>query len=108
MVPIGFYWNGEAIVVCTATTSPKVHTLEADPEVAYTVDVLGPPAKVLSVRGVTSTEIVPGIPAGIHQSLDKRHGWVTTGRLRSASPGCLPGDGPHHHHANLGQGLRLR
>jgi hypothetical protein len=62
VIPIGFYWNGKGIVVCTATTSPKVHALEAHPEVAFTVDVLGPPAKVLSVRGVTSTEIVPGIP----------------------------------------------
>jgi hypothetical protein len=24
VIPIGFYWNGEHVIVCTAPTSPKV------------------------------------------------------------------------------------
>jgi hypothetical protein len=27
VIPIGFYWNGNQIVVCTATTAPKVKEL---------------------------------------------------------------------------------
>jgi Pyridoxamine 5'-phosphate oxidase len=38
VIPIGFYWNGERIVVCTATTSPKVQALSARPDVAITID----------------------------------------------------------------------
>src|SRR5512133_3199269 len=29
VIPIGFYWNGERIVVCTAPTSPKVRALSS-------------------------------------------------------------------------------
>jgi nitroimidazol reductase NimA-like FMN-containing flavoprotein (pyridoxamine 5'-phosphate oxidase superfamily) len=38
VIPIGFYWNGKRIVVCTATTAPKVRALESRPEVALTID----------------------------------------------------------------------
>src|SRR5581483_9347138 len=31
VIPIGFYWNGERIVVCTAPTSPKVRALASRP-----------------------------------------------------------------------------
>ena len=37
VIPIGFYWNGKRIVVCTATTSPKVRALESRPDVALTI-----------------------------------------------------------------------
>jgi hypothetical protein len=32
------------------------------PEVAFTVDLFGPPAKILSIRGTSRIEIVSGIP----------------------------------------------
>ncbi|MGB9227728.1 pyridoxamine 5'-phosphate oxidase family protein, partial [Mycobacterium sp.] len=38
VIPIGFYWTGESIVVCTAPTAPKVAALSARPEVALTID----------------------------------------------------------------------
>ena len=41
MIPIGFYWNGSQIVVCTAATAPKVKALSSRPNVAMTID-LGP------------------------------------------------------------------
>ena len=76
VIPIGFHFNGERIVVCTATTSPKVRALSSRPEVAVTIDVGGTPseARSLLVRGVATLETVDGVPeeylAGSRKSLD--------------------------------------
>jgi hypothetical protein len=63
VVPVAFLWTGSAIVVCTATTAPKVPAIAADPRIAITIDTLGPPAQVLSVRGIATIKTVVGIPA---------------------------------------------
>jgi len=53
VIPTGFYWTGDRIVVSTATTSPKVKALETRPEVALTIDTGDTPgdARALLVRG---------------------------------------------------------
>jgi hypothetical protein len=55
--PIGFFWNGDEVVVCTATTAPKVRALTARPEVALTIDVghTSDTAKALLIRGSTTS-----------------------------------------------------
>jgi hypothetical protein len=65
VVPIGFHWNGEDVVVCTAATAPKVRALSARPGVALTIDVGDTPAtaKSLLIRGVATVEVVDGVPA---------------------------------------------
>jgi hypothetical protein len=63
VIPIGFYWTGERIVVCTAPTSPKVRALSSRREVAMTIDTDTPEgAKALLVRGVATLETVDGVP----------------------------------------------
>ena len=64
VVPIGFFWNGSQIVVCTAATAPKVKALSSRPNVALTIDVGDTPAdaKSLLVRGLASVDIVDGVP----------------------------------------------
>ena len=64
VIPIGFYWNGNQIVVCTAATAPKVQALSSRPNVAMTIDVGDTPteAKALLVRGLASVDIVDGVP----------------------------------------------
>lgn len=64
VIPIGFYWNGSQIVVCTAATAPKVKALSSRPNVAMTIDVGDTPteAKALLVRGLASVDIVDGVP----------------------------------------------
>src|SRR5919201_6744200 len=64
VIPIGFYWNGNQIVICTAATAPKVKALSSRPNVAMTIDVGDTPteAKSLLVRGLASAEIVNGVP----------------------------------------------
>ena len=61
VVPVGFLWNGTAIVVCTAPTAPKVAALAKRPHVALTIDTMGPPARELLLRGTASIEIVDGV-----------------------------------------------
>ena len=65
VIPIGFYWTGSALVVCTATNAPKVRALAARPDVAVTVDGGDTPATAQSVllRGRATLETVDGIPA---------------------------------------------
>lgn len=63
VIPIGFHWNGTAIVICTATTSPKVRALAERPDVAVTIDVGNTPAdsQSLLVRGPVTLETVDGV-----------------------------------------------
>ena len=61
VIPIGFLWNGTAIVVCTAVTAPKVKALRERPNVALTIDDNAFPHKVLMIRGTARLEPVNGI-----------------------------------------------
>jgi nitroimidazol reductase NimA-like FMN-containing flavoprotein (pyridoxamine 5'-phosphate oxidase superfamily) len=89
VIPIGFYWNGERIVVCTATTSPKVQALSVHPDVALTIDVGDTPAaaKSLLVRGFASLETVDGVAdeylAGAKKAMDPDLHAVFEGHVRS-------------------------
>jgi hypothetical protein len=76
VIPIGFFWTGDQVVISTATTSPKVTALSARPDVALTIDVGETPdqARGLSIRGRASVEIVDGVPeeylAGARKIMD--------------------------------------
>jgi nitroimidazol reductase NimA-like FMN-containing flavoprotein (pyridoxamine 5'-phosphate oxidase superfamily) len=63
VVPCGFFWSGEAIVVCTATTAPKAMALAVRPEVALTIDSAGASAAAQSllVRGTARLQTVDGV-----------------------------------------------
>ena len=65
VIPIGFFWTGQQVVVCTAATAPKVAALSARPDVALTIDAGETPdqARSLSIRGRAGVEIVDGVPA---------------------------------------------
>ena len=64
VIPVGFYWNGRSIVVCTATTSPKARALEGRPDVALTIEDVSESGAALSlqIRGQATLETVDGIP----------------------------------------------
>ena len=76
VIPIGFLWTGDTVVVCTATTAPKVRALSADPHVALTIDTGDTPAsaRMVLIRGVADLETVDGVPdeylAATAKSLD--------------------------------------
>jgi nitroimidazol reductase NimA-like FMN-containing flavoprotein (pyridoxamine 5'-phosphate oxidase superfamily) len=92
VIPIGFHWNGERIVICTATTAPKVRALAARPEVAVTIDAGSTPseARSLLLRGIARVEAVDGVPdeylAGARKSLDAEQVDAFEGAVRSMYP----------------------
>ena len=61
-IPIGFTWNGSAIVMCTAKNAAKVTALRHNPAVALTIDTEVHPPKILLVRGQAELDVVEGIP----------------------------------------------
>jgi Pyridoxamine 5'-phosphate oxidase len=63
VIPIGFLWNGDEVVICTATTAPKVRALTARPDVALTIDEgdTSDTAKSLLIRGSATVEIIDGV-----------------------------------------------
>jgi hypothetical protein len=76
VIPIGFYWTGDQVVVATAATAPKVAALQARPDVALTIEAGETPdqARSVSLRGRASVEIVDGVPeeylAGARKIMD--------------------------------------
>ena len=63
VVPVGFHWDGEALVIGTVPGSAKVAALRANPAVALTVDTSPPawPPNVLLVRGTAKVSLVDGV-----------------------------------------------
>jgi hypothetical protein len=61
-VPIGFTWNGAAIVMCTTKNAPKLPALRKNPMVALTIDTEVHPPKILLIRGRAELDVVEGIP----------------------------------------------
>ena len=61
VIPVGFWWNGAQVIVCTAPTSPKFRALAIRPHVALTIDS-DDASTTLSVRGVATMEVVDGVP----------------------------------------------
>ncbi len=64
VIPIGYVWDGGSFRMWTIPDSAKVRALRADNRVALTIDVIGPPPRVLLVRGRASLETVEGVPDG--------------------------------------------
>lgn len=76
VIPIGYAWTGEQIVLSTAATAPKVAALRERPRVAVTIDGGGTPdqTRSLSIRGTATVRIVDGLTeeyvAGARRMLD--------------------------------------
>ena len=61
-IPIGFTWNGSAIVMCTAKNAAKVSALRHNAAVALTIDTEVHPPRILLIRGRAELDVVDGIP----------------------------------------------
>jgi uncharacterized pyridoxamine 5'-phosphate oxidase family protein len=60
VVPIGFLWTGDSVVVATHPTAPKFKALRARPRVALTIDTSGPTRSLL-LRGTAAIDVVDGV-----------------------------------------------
>jgi hypothetical protein len=89
VVPIGFHWNGQEIVLGTFPDAPKVQALHDGTKVALTIDSDTMPHKVLLVRGTARTDTVEGI-APEYASMTKRVFGEEAGEawLNNLSPIC--------------------
>jgi hypothetical protein len=61
VVPIGFHWNGQEIVLATATDAPKTQVLTNGSKVAVSIDHNSTPPKILLIRGTVRTDTVEGL-----------------------------------------------
>jgi len=64
VIPIGFWTEGEQILMATVPKSAKVAALRKNPKVALTIDQGAFPPKVLLIRGSADVEVVDGVPDG--------------------------------------------
>ena len=63
VIPIGFAWTGEHVVVGTLPGAAKVRAVQQNPRVALTVDTQDRwPPRALLIRGTARTETVDGVP----------------------------------------------
>jgi hypothetical protein len=61
VVPIGVFWNGQELVIGTATDSPKTKFLTTGAKVAVSIEANATPPKVLLIRGTVRVDTVDGI-----------------------------------------------
>ncbi|MET7283170.1 pyridoxamine 5'-phosphate oxidase family protein [Kribbella sp. NPDC005582] len=64
VVPIGFWMEGDQLLIATVPKAAKVAALKKNPKVALTIDKAAFPPKVLLLRGTAEVELYPGIPEG--------------------------------------------
>lgn len=62
VVPVGFWWTGEQLLVFTVPAAAKVPALRENPRVALTIDTEGYPPNVLLIRGAATVEVTGGVP----------------------------------------------
>jgi hypothetical protein len=61
VIPIGFHWNGEDIVLGSPLDAPKLKALEDGQMVALCIDTDSMPYHVLEIRGKIRIDVVEGI-----------------------------------------------
>lgn len=61
VVPIGFHWNGQELVMATATDAPKTKVLTNGSKVAVSIDRDFAASKILLIRGTVRVDTVEGI-----------------------------------------------
>jgi hypothetical protein len=71
VVPIGFHWNGQEIVLTTPTDAPKLKALTNGSHVAVSIDHDASPPKVLLIRGKVGVNTVEGV-APEHAAMIRR------------------------------------
>src|SRR5215210_2311036 len=64
VIPIGFWTEGERVLMATLPKSAKVAALRSNPKVALTIDQGAFPPKALLIRGTATVELVAEVPDG--------------------------------------------
>jgi pyridoxamine 5'-phosphate oxidase-like protein len=76
VVPIGFHWNGEELVMATAVDAPKTKVLTNGSKVAVSIDRDFSASQILLIRGTVRVDTVEGIApeytAMIHRTMSQQ------------------------------------
>src|SRR4051794_4360973 len=64
VIPIGFWTEGDRVLMATLPQSAKVVALRKNPKVALTIDQGAFPPKVLLIRGTAEVDLTDAIPDG--------------------------------------------
>jgi hypothetical protein len=64
VIPIGFWTEGDRVLMATLPQSAKVAALRKNPKVALTIDQGAFPPKVLLIRGTAEVDLTDAIPDG--------------------------------------------
>ena len=110
VIPVGFHWAGERIVVSTAPTSPKARALSSRPHVAVTIDTGSTPeqAKALLVRGLATLEPVDGITEEYLASARNSMDGPDSPSSKTERAIDVPADGAHLDRADVGAVTTIR
>ena len=107
VIPIGFHWNGEEIVMATAMDAPKTKVLTNGSKVAVSIDRDFSASKILLIRGTVRVDTVEGIApeytAMIYRTMSKEDAEAL---LKEAAP-LYPRMTRHLHSSRLGWHLGL-
>jgi nitroimidazol reductase NimA-like FMN-containing flavoprotein (pyridoxamine 5'-phosphate oxidase superfamily) len=74
VVPIWFHWSDEELVMAGPPDAPKVAAIQANPDVAVTIDETEWPYKVLLIRGTATVAIVDGVATEYRLAARKHFG----------------------------------
>jgi hypothetical protein len=61
VIPMGFHWNGQEIVMATEADAPKTKVLTTGSKVAVSIDRDSSPPKILLIRGTVRIDTVEGL-----------------------------------------------
>jgi len=85
VVPIGFHWNGEELVMATAVDAPKTKVLTDGSQVAVSIDSDFAASKILLIRGTVRADTVEGIApeytAMIYRTMSQQDAHLHSSRL---------------------------
>src|SRR5690348_2090664 len=88
IIPIGFHWNGEEVVLTSAVDAPKTKVLTNGAKVALAIDQDSRPARVLLIRGTVRVDTVEGI-APEHAAMIRRTTSVEAAEVALAHAAAL-------------------
>jgi hypothetical protein len=92
VVPIWFHWNGEEVVCASPPDAPKVEAIEANAQVAITIDDVVWPYKVLLIRGTANVDHVDGIApeyaAAAERYFGEEQGRAWCAQVDAMMPNC--------------------
>jgi hypothetical protein len=75
-IPVGFFWNGEEVVIGTAVDSPKTRAIVTGSRVALSIEANENPPKVVMIRGSARVDTVEGIAPEYGAMIRKANGDV--------------------------------